>query len=269
MAHVEPVVVGRMRIETICEGFAALALAEESASLGADWAAERERRPWAFHDEVSWAWHVHAFVLRTPEGCVLVDTGVGGFGPYKPWVESYAGAWSRVDPEEVGHVVLTHLHADHAGGTVGPDGSPRFPNAVYHLHPADWEHFTRDPDPDLYDARIAMEPIQVGGMLDLHADDHEVAPGIHVLHSPGHTPGHRSVLLRDGDETLLLTGDLLHLPIQADHPELPSSHDEDPELGAASRRVLLEQAARGTWEVAVPHFARPFGHVGPAGWVET
>ena len=105
-------------------------------------------------------------------------------------------------------------------------------------------------------------------MLDLHEDDHEVSPGVHVMHSPGHTPGHRSVLLRDEEATLLLTGDLLHLPIQVEHPDLPSSHDEDPELGCASRRVLLDQARRGTWDVAVPHFARPFGHVEETGWQE-
>ena len=97
---------------------------------------------------------MHAFVLWTSSGCVVVDTGVGGFGPYRPWVESYAGAWAGVEPAEVGHVVLTHLHADHAGGTVGAGGAPRFPNAVYHVHPADWEHFTAEPDPDLYDARL-------------------------------------------------------------------------------------------------------------------
>ncbi len=266
MSHVERIRIGTVEVQTVCEGFAGLALAEESP--GVDWEAERARRPWVFQGADEWQWHVHAFVLWTSSGCVVVDTGVGGFGPYRPWVESYAGAWAGVEPAEVGHVVLTHLHADHAGGTVGAGGAPRFPNAVYHVHPADWEHFTAEPDPDLYDARLAMEPILVAGMLDLHEDDHEVSPGVHVMHSPGHTPGHRSVLLRDEEATLLLTGDLLHLPIQVEHPDLPSSHDEDPELGCASRRVLLDQARRGTWDVAVPHFARPFGHVEETGWQE-
>ena len=175
-----------------------------------------------------------------------------------------------MEPAEVGHVVLTHLHADHAGGTVGAGGAPRFPNAVYHVHPADWEHFTAEPDPDLYDARLAMEPILVAGMLDLHEDDHEVSPGVHVMHSPGHTPGHRSVLLRDEEATLLLTGDLLHLPIQVEHPDLPSSHDEDPELGCAvaarparpgpvegrgTSRCRTSPARSGTWR-------RPAGRSG-------
>jgi glyoxylase-like metal-dependent hydrolase (beta-lactamase superfamily II) len=98
-------------------------------------------------------------------------------------------------------------------------------------------------------------------MLDLDPEDHEVAPGVRVMHSPGHTPGHRSVLLADGSSTLLLTGDLLHLPIQAAHPEWPSNHDEEPERGVASRIRLLTRARNERWGVAVSHFGLPFGAV--------
>ena len=61
--------------------------------------------------------------------------------------------------------------------------------------------------------------------------DREVAPGLRVVHTPGHTPGHRSIVLESGAERVLITGDLLHIPVQAAHPEWPSSHDEDPRPG--------------------------------------
>jgi glyoxylase-like metal-dependent hydrolase (beta-lactamase superfamily II) len=264
---------GRVEVSTLCEGFAPLPLADECPGQSVDWAAERSLYPWAFVDDDHWAWHVHAFLLRTPDGEVLVDTGVGAFGPWAPWAEA-AGpeAWSGVDPGSVRDVVLTHLHADHAGGSVLGDGTPRFPNARYHVHPADWTYFDersviRPTDGGRYDARATMAGLAATGALSLDADDHEVSAGVRVVHTPGHTPGHRSVLV-DGAAagTLLLTGDLLHLPVQAAHPEWPSGHDEDPAAGSASRAAILGRARDAGWQVGVSHFARPFGRVSDGGW---
>ncbi len=103
-------------------------------------------------------------------------------------------------------------------------------------------------------------------MLDADPADREVMPGIHVVHTPGHTPGHRSVLLEAGDESLLLTGDIVHVPIQAAHPTWRSSHDVDPARGAASRAAILGRAATRGWLVGVQHFADPFGRVDDRGW---
>jgi len=73
------------------------------------------------------------------------------------------------------------------------------------------------------------------------------------------------VIVRDGGETLLITGDLLHLPVQVAYPDRASSHDEDPFLGCASRRLTLWLAAAHGWRVAVNHFAEPWGQVDD-GW---
>jgi glyoxylase-like metal-dependent hydrolase (beta-lactamase superfamily II) len=253
----------------VCEGYAAFALAEELPGTEVDWAAERERTPWAYPDERTWAWHVHAFAVRTPAGLVMVDCGLGEFPPYGPWVESVdrnrALASVAVDPSDVVAVVHTHLHADHAGGAVVA-GSPRFPNAVHHVHPADWVFFGRPSEIDGYTARRPMEELERRGMLDLTEADHDVVPGVRVVHAPGHTPGHRVVLVEDGGETLVLTGDLLHIPVQIGLPAAHSSHDEDSVEGARSRaRVIADARDRGSW-MAVSHFARPFGRVGADGW---
>lgn len=272
MSHPSSIRVGRIEIEVICEGYASLSLADEAPGHEVDWAAEATRYPWAFHDERSWAWHVHAFVVHTPSGLVLVDTGVGTFGPWEPWVEEAgSGAWTGVDRAEVRHVVLTHLHADHAGGAAAADGRASFPNARYHVHPADWHHFQahpaiREADGGRYDARAAMTGLAEAGAVSIEPLDHEIVDGVSVLHTPGHTPGHRSILVRDAGEVLLLTGDLLHVPIQVAHPDWSSSHDVDPMLGVASRRRLLFRAAAGGWRVGVSHFARPFGTVDVGAW---
>ena len=269
MTHVEPVRVGSVEISVACYGFAPLELADECPGRDADWPAERDRHPWAFVEEASWPWHVHAFVARGPWGTAVIDTGVGAYPPYRPWAPgsgstaAAAFAAARVDVDAVGLVVLSHLHADHAGGVWAED-EPRFPNARYVLHEADMTFFGDEHEP--YVAVAELTRLGELGLLDLDPNDRVIAEGIRVVHTPGHTPGHRSVILDAGDERVLITGDLLHLPIQAAHPTWLSSHDEDPSAGADSRHRLLAEAGRERWVVGVPHFARPFGWIDDDGW---
>jgi glyoxylase-like metal-dependent hydrolase (beta-lactamase superfamily II) len=135
------------------------------------------------------------------------------------------------------------------------------------LHPADWT-FLHHEELSEYSstARPGLERIYELGMLDLEPSDREVAPGIRVVHTPGHTPGHRSVLVQAGDDVILLTGDLLLLPNQFAHPDRSSNHDEDPAMASRSRAAIVGRALDGSWAVGVPHFAEPFGTVTETGW---
>jgi len=269
VTHVEPLRVGPIEISAMCQGYARLLLSEECPGQDVDWGAERARHPWAFYDERSWPWHVHGFVARGPWGVAAIDTGVGSYPPYRPWAgrsgRSAEAAYDELGLEtaEVGLVVLSHLHADHAGG-VWAGERPRFPNARVVLHEADLALFADRHEP--YAAVPEVQRLRELDLLDLDPADREVAAGLRVVHTPGHTPGHRSVVLEAGEDRVVITGDLLHIPIQAAHPEWPSSHDEESETGAASRAALLTRAAGEGWLVGVPHFARPFGRVDGAGW---
>ncbi len=258
--------VGDVEIVPLCDGWAPLPLSDELPGRAVDWSAERGAFPWAFVDgnDLSWAWHVHAFLLRSDAGIVLVDTGIGQLGraPYdvSGRIDDELRA-AGVTPVEVRHVVHTHLHADHAGGACRADGEPRFPNAIHHVHPADWRFFARPDASEEFQGRSAMLRLEELGMLDLDPHDRQVATGVRLIHTPGHTPGHRSVLLSAAGSSMLFTGDLLHLPAQVEHPEWVSSHDEEPDLAVASRVGLLTRARDERWDVAVSHFGRPFGRV--------
>jgi glyoxylase-like metal-dependent hydrolase (beta-lactamase superfamily II) len=267
--HEPAIRVGGVEVVPLCDGWAPLPLDTECPGRSVDWEAERARFPWAFAGEGAWAWHVHAFLLRTADGAVLVDTGIGSLGrpPYDVVGRIRDELRSAdVATEDVRHVIHTHLHADHAGAACGPDGSATFPNAMHSVHPADWTFFEQADDEEDFQGRSAMTGLRDAGSVDLRPHDRQVVPGVRVLHSPGHTPGHRSVLLDGDGDRLLLTGDLLHLPLQVAHPDWDSSHDVDPMLGVASRRRLLFRAENEGWRMGVSHFAKPFGSVGPGGW---
>jgi glyoxylase-like metal-dependent hydrolase (beta-lactamase superfamily II) len=270
MPH-EPFTLGSFEVVPLCDGWAPLPLDDEAPGHDVDWDDQRTRFPWAFppDDRMSWAWHVHAFLIRHPDGAVLVDTGIGHLGrpPYDVTgrIEDEL-AELEVSLGDVDHVVLTHLHGDHAGGACLPDGTPRFPNARYHVHPDDWSFFGEHRTPDDFTGRFAMAVVEERGMLDLDPRDHDVGPEVYLLHAPGHTPGHRVVRIDDGNDTLLLAGDLLHVPPQVASPAWPSNHDEDPTLASRSRVDLIEAAFTKGWAVGVSHLGRPFGRVGTDGW---
>jgi glyoxylase-like metal-dependent hydrolase (beta-lactamase superfamily II) len=271
MPH-DPFTVGRVDVIPLCDGWAPLSLHEELPGRQVDWASERARYPWVFppDDTEHWAWHVHSFLLRHPDGWLLVDTGIGHLGPPRYPVAGKIDEELHavgVDPGDITHVVYSHLHADHSGGACYPDGTPRFPDAKHHVHPEDWAFFGVDKIPPSFTGRFAMAAIEQRGMLRLDPEDHDIVPGVRVAHAPGHTPGHRVVFLEDQDDMLLLAGDLLHVPAQIRDPMWPSDHDEDREVGARERARRVGEAKAKGWVVAMSHFGRPFGRITADGWL--
>lgn len=126
--------------------------------------------------EAPWTLHFHCYLLRDPAGrLTLVDTGIGGVdSPASSWAPvpgSLAGelAAAGVTPAEIGTVILTHLHSDHAGGAVA-DGRPLFENARYVLQQAEFDA-ARGPMLDQ-----VVTPLK--GQLQVVEGDAEIAPGV-------------------------------------------------------------------------------------------
>ena len=105
-------------------------------------------------------------------------------------------------------------------------------------------------------------PLRESGRLQVLDGAAELGPGVRVIATPGHTPGHQSVLVSSGDKSILIAGDLLVHAVQLVDPGLAYGYDMDPERGRVSRReALAVAAARGT-ELAAAHLGSPFRRTG-------
>jgi glyoxylase-like metal-dependent hydrolase (beta-lactamase superfamily II) len=145
-------------------------------------------------------------------------------------------------------VIITHLHTDHVGWAVDR-GTPYFTNATYLLPRADIDA-VKQLNPALEHELLA--PLRETGQLSTVDGDRDVAPHVRIVATPGHTPGHQSVLL---DDTVLFTGDLLVHAVQLIDPDLAYAHEVDPDQARRSRRARL---AAHTGLLATPHLGEPF-----------
>ena len=204
------------------------------------------RYPWAFADHETLYGRVGSYVLRSPEGTVLVDTGVGpqamGSGGKLLVDLEHAG----VRPEDVDTVFLTHLHGDHLGWSVRPDGEPVFDNARYVTQAAEWEISV----PYLGRAIAALDE---QGVLELLDGEEPVGAELTAIPTPGHSPGHNSLLVSSGGEQALVTGDAIVHPAQATEPTWNVQFDMDKEQAARTREMLLTWLEADGITVAAGH----------------
>ena len=216
----------------------------------------------------------HSFVLKTGRHTIVIDTCCNKSRPGreqfdKGKLDYMAGlAALGVKPEEVTHVMCTHLHWDHVGwNTRRVDGQwvPTFPNARYIMAKREY---------DYWDAIYAKEgagpgnihamafedsvlPIMRAERAVLVADDFELDKGLAFEPAPGHTPGHVVVNVASGDKRGVFIGDVVHHPMQLLFPDLSCRADVDMDASRPTRRALIEKHA-GTGSIVMPHhFSTP------------
>ena len=235
------------------------------------WAPYKEGYPDAF-DGDHMLIEIGCYLLRSGNRTILIDTGYGE-GP----IEAIGGrkgelmddlAAKGIKPEEVDTVFISHLHSDHVGWNVtGPDDNPvpAFPNARYVAHQADLDHFRRA---DIQAASTfpfmerCVETIVKLGLFDTLTGDTDLAPEVRALHTPGHTPGHMSILVASEGQEALIQGDVLVHPAQVTEDDWNCHFDYDWPLSTETRRKMLDDVeAQGTPVISC-HFPAPgFGTV--------
>jgi glyoxylase-like metal-dependent hydrolase (beta-lactamase superfamily II) len=141
---------------------------------------------------------------------------------------------------------------DHAGVIERMD--PAVPRCPAHLHGADVAWMRADVDEEnVREFAEAVAPLESAGQLDTSIQDRDVSPGLTLRHAPGHTPGHRCVLLDAGGERVLFAADLVHFTFQLNDPGYRSPGDVDPDQGSRTRTAWLERAESEGWTLATAH----------------
>lgn len=220
----------------------------------------------------------HSFVIRTGRSITVVDT-CGGNDKNRPnrpryhmkkhpYLERLAAIGVR--PEDVDFVLCTHMHGDHVGqNTRLVDGrwQPTFPKAKYLFSHVEWAYWSDAANRRRYNEdgyfEDSIQPIIDAGLVQLIEDGWEIDKGISVIQSPGHTPGHMCVLIRDGErEVAMMSGDMMHNALQVTAPELNSRYCCDPDLARTTRRTFLDRWHHHNTLVMPAHFPTP-----TSGWI--
>ncbi len=215
---------------------------------------------------------INAFLINDGKSLTLIDSGCGTIGG------PAAGAVGRrlsalgVTASAITRVLVTHMHIDHVSGLVDGEGKPLFPGAEIVVHENEAKFWLGEmpsgASPALRDAfAIAQRGIGPYREQLRRVTGGEVAPGITLLPAPGHTPGHSAYAVQSAGESLLIWGDIVHMPgVQFANPAAGMAFDIDPAQAQATRRRIFDMAASERARVAGMHLDFPtFGHVARAG----
>ena len=216
-----------------------------------------------------------SLAINTGQQIVLVDTGAGSLAPTTGKLMSNLQA-EKISPEQIETVILTHGHPDHIGGNITEVGKPAFPNARYVIWKDEWYFWTSEPNLSTLNAdehlkqiivefaRKNLPPIE--SQLDLIEHEREIMPGIRVVATPGHTPGHMAVEISSGKEKLLCISDTPIHPINLEQPDWYAAVDLNPEQIETTKRALFDRAATEKALVYAFHFPFPgLGRILPKG----
>lgn len=216
---------------------------------------------------------VQSYVVRTKHHTILIDTCVGNHKPRRFWPawnmresERYLKGLADigVSVEQIDFVMCTHLHTDHVGWNtrlINGQWVPTFPNARYVFAKDEftfWEELNKKgakySDGCINDSVL---PVVDAGQADLVSSDFSLDDNLWIEPTPGHTPGHISIRLSSCGCDGVLTGDVMHSPIQCTFPDWGVAGDGDKDLARQTRKKFLDRYAETDTRILTSHFPSP------------
>jgi glyoxylase-like metal-dependent hydrolase (beta-lactamase superfamily II) len=267
--------IGEVKITKVLEmeqqwpGTALLGNATPEAVLSTDWVLG----PFAEAESGRFRLSFHAFCIEVGDQKIVVDTCAGN-DKVRPDFEGLANLQTDFldkmteagfGPDEVTTVLCTHLHVDHVGWNtrlVDDEWKPTFPKAQYLFGETEWDHWRVEPQ--IYGDVVgdSVRPCIDAGLADLVASDLRLNDLVWLEPTPGHTPGHVSVRVSSDGQDAVITGDVMHHPIQLSNPDWVSNPDVDPATAIATRRRFIERYCDDHTLVLGTHFGGPScGHI--------
>jgi glyoxylase-like metal-dependent hydrolase (beta-lactamase superfamily II) len=215
---------------------------------------------------------IQSYVVRTPHHTIMIDTCVGNHKPRPArsfwnmmnsdrYEKSLAASGFSVN--DIDFVMCTHLHTDHVGWNTRLENGrwvPTFPKARYVFADRELAYWTKrqqdDPDacPWIVDSVL---PIVAANRADIVKSAHAFNDLVTLIPTPGHTIDHYSVRVGRPGADAIITGDMIHSPLQARFPELGMMADYDSRQAGESRRSLFGQVCDTSTLMCMAHFPSP------------
>jgi len=203
----------------------------------------------------------NAVLIKTGGHLILFDTGGGGFQPSVGKLPANL-AEAGIKPESITKIVFTHAHPDHCWGTA-PNGALAYSNAAYYAAAKEWDFWMNpalpDKMPDLKEMVVNTQKHwgATKERVTMLRPGDEIAGGIKVLDTPGHTPGHVSFEV-PGGEGLIVMGDVITVPgVYFPHPEWKFGFDAISDLAVETRKKTLDRAAADKIKLLGYHWVYP------------
>ena len=215
---------------------------------------------------------IQSFVIKTPHHNILVDSCVGNHKPRptRPF-------WNMMNSDrfetalkaagltfdDIDYVMCTHLHGDHVGWNTRLDSGrwvPTFPKARYIMAEREFEHWTqREKEnpasvPWITDSVL---PIVAAKRVELVKSDFAFNEQVQFIPTPGHTIDHFSVLVGRPGADALITGDMIHSPLQGKYPDMGMMADHDSPQAGQTRRQVFDRFSEAPTLLCMSHFPMP------------
>ena len=215
---------------------------------------------------------VQSYLVRTPHHTILVDSCVGNHKPRptRPFWDMLSSdryeknlAATGIGVGDIDYVMCTHLHVDHVGWNTRLENGrwvPTFPKAKYLFADRELAHWTakekEDPANHPWITNSVL-PIVHAKRAEVVKSDHALNELVQLIPTPGHTIDHFSVHVGKPGQDALITGDMIHSPIQARYPELGMRVDYDSKQAGVSRRKVFERFCDSSTLMCMAHFPSP------------
>ena len=213
---------------------------------------------------------VQTFIVESEDARIVVDTCIGN------GKERSMPFWNDLDlpflrdmsaagfpPDSIDTVLCTHLHIDHVGWNTYRNSAgqwvPTFEKARYLFGREEWEAWKETDEVARGHEHFgdSVLPILDADLADFVESDHRITSEVQLVPTPGHAPGHVSVRIESAGEVALITGDLMHHPVQCAEPDWHCTADWDAEQAVQTRRSFLQEVADSPTLILGTHFATP------------